>query len=70
MNVYDRLAAFGRKRLGDNRVFDHNEIRGELAERIDRNADGRTFTFHIPQGATSARWWAKAARASRSRPMR
>ncbi|MBB3897898.1 ABC transporter substrate-binding protein [Roseococcus suduntuyensis] len=52
MNVYDRLAAFGRKRLGDNWVFDHNDIRGELAERIDRSPDGRTFTFHIRQGAT------------------
>ncbi len=52
MNVYDRLAAFGRKKLGENWVFDHTNIRGELAERIDRSADGLSFTFHLREGAT------------------
>lgn len=45
MNVYDRLAAFGRKQLDGKWVFDHTTIRPELAERIERSADGLRFTF-------------------------
>ena len=51
MNVYDRLAAFGKKQLNGQSVFDHTQIRGELAERIDSSADGTTFTFHLREGA-------------------
>ena len=50
--VYDRLAAYGRKQVNGSWVYDFDNIRGELAEKIDRSADGRTFTFHLRQGAT------------------
>ncbi|SJZ82473.1 peptide/nickel transport system substrate-binding protein [Enhydrobacter aerosaccus] len=53
MNVYDRLASFGRKQVNGYWIFDFDTIRGELAEKIDRSADGRTLTFHLRQGA---RW--------------
>ncbi|MBS0521951.1 MAG: ABC transporter substrate-binding protein, partial [Proteobacteria bacterium] len=53
MNVYDRLASFGRKQVDGYWTFDFDNIRGELAEKIDRSADGRTLTFHLRQGA---RW--------------
>lgn len=52
MAIYDRLGSFGRKQLDGVWVFDFDNIRGELAEKIDRSADGRTFTFHLRQGAT------------------
>jgi peptide/nickel transport system substrate-binding protein len=52
MNVYDRLAAFGKKEVPGGAMFDMDNIRGELAERIDRSADGLSYTFHIRQGAT------------------
>lgn len=52
MNVYDRLAAFGRRQFEGNWVFDHNTIRGELAERIERSPDGLRFTFVLREGAT------------------
>ncbi|MBN8939873.1 MAG: ABC transporter substrate-binding protein [Rhizobiales bacterium] len=52
MNIYDRLASFGRKQVDGVWTFDFDNIRGELAERIDRSADGRTLTFHLRQGAT------------------
>lgn len=52
MNVYDRLAAFGKKDVPGGSMFDIDTIRGELAERIDRSADGLSYTFHIRQGAT------------------
>ncbi|QEL22910.1 ABC transporter substrate-binding protein [Bosea sp. F3-2] len=52
MNVYDRLASFGKKDVPGGSVFDMDTIRGELAEKIDRSADGLTYTFHIRQGAT------------------
>ncbi|BAT61464.1 putative D,D-dipeptide-binding periplasmic protein DdpA precursor [Variibacter gotjawalensis] len=51
MNVYDRLASFGRKQVDDYWTFDFDNIRGELAERVERSADGRTLTFHLRQGA-------------------
>jgi peptide/nickel transport system substrate-binding protein len=52
MNVYDRLASFGRKQVGDYWTFDFENIRGELAERVERSADGRVLTFHLRPGAT------------------
>ncbi|MBR0679900.1 ABC transporter substrate-binding protein [Roseomonas eburnea] len=52
MNIYDRLASFGRKPGEGGMTFDMDNIRGELAERIDRSPDGLTLTFHIRQGAT------------------
>lgn len=50
--VYDRLASYGRKQVNGSWVYDFDNIRGELAEKIDRSADGRTFTFHLRKGAT------------------
>jgi peptide/nickel transport system substrate-binding protein len=52
MSTYDRLASFGRKQVDGNWVFDLDDIRGELAQKIDRAPDGRSFTFHLRQGAT------------------
>jgi peptide/nickel transport system substrate-binding protein len=52
MSIYDRLGSFGRKQVDGHWTFDFDNIRGELAEKIDRSADGRTFTFHLRQGAT------------------
>ncbi|HKU93676.1 MAG TPA: ABC transporter substrate-binding protein [Vineibacter sp.] len=51
MAIYDRLASFGRKQVDGVWTFDFDTIRGELADKIDRSADGRTFTFHLRQGA-------------------
>lgn len=52
MNTYDRLCSMGRKPVSTGGfTFDLDNIRGELAERIDRSADGLTYTFHIRQGA-------------------
>lgn len=51
MNVYDRLVAFGRKQVGGNWVFDHNTIRGELAERYTMSDDGLKITLHLRPGA-------------------
>lgn len=47
MSIYDRLAAFGRRMVDGNWVFDLNTVRGELAERVERSADGRTLVFHL-----------------------
>jgi len=52
MSIYDRLASFGRKQIDGNWVFDLDNVRGELAEKIDRSADGRTLTFHLRPDAT------------------
>ena len=51
MNVYDRLVAFGRKKVGDHWVFDNTQIRGELAERFETSADGLTITLHLRPNA-------------------
>jgi peptide/nickel transport system substrate-binding protein len=45
MNVYDRLFSFGRKKLGDNWVFDHKVIRGELAKGYTMSPDGLKITI-------------------------
>ena len=52
MNVYDRLFAFGRKRLGDNWVFDANTIRGELAQGYAISDDKRVITITLRPDAT------------------
>lgn len=52
MSIYDRLASFGRKQVDGNWVFDLDSVRGELAEKVERSADGRVFTFHLRQGAS------------------
>ncbi len=52
MNVYDRLFTFGRKRLGDNWVFDPATIRGELAQGYAIGDDKRTITITLRPDAT------------------
>lgn len=52
MNIYDRLASFEKKSTPGGMTFDMDNIRGELAHRIDRSSDGLSFTFHIREGAT------------------
>ena len=52
MNVYDRLFTFGRKRLGDNWVFDPATIRGELAQGYAISDDKRTITITLRPDAT------------------
>src|ERR1700712_2075420 len=47
MNVYDRLFTFGRKRLGDNWVFDPNTIRGELAQGYEMSPDHLKITIKL-----------------------
>lgn len=53
MNTYDRLIAFGRKPVPGGFVFDHTNIRGELAESYTVSPDGTRFTFQIRR---DARW--------------
>lgn len=52
MNIYDRLVAFGRKPAPGGYVFDFDNIRGELAERFERSADGTRITYHLRESAT------------------
>jgi peptide/nickel transport system substrate-binding protein len=52
LSTYDRLVSFGRKKLGDNWVFDLDTVRGELAERYEVSPDGLTITFHLRKDAT------------------
>ncbi len=52
MNVYDRLFTFGRKRLGDNWVFDANVIRGELARGYEMSPDHLKITVMLRPDAT------------------
>ena len=47
LSTYDRLVSFGKKKRGDNWVFDLETIRGELAEKFDVSPDGMTITFHL-----------------------
>lgn len=52
MNVYDRLFSFGRKRLGDNWVFDAKVVRGELAEDYKVSSDGLKIKIRLRPDAT------------------
>jgi peptide/nickel transport system substrate-binding protein len=52
VNIYDRLVSMGRRQGPHGFIFDADNLRGELAERIDRSSDGLTFTFHVREGAT------------------
>jgi peptide/nickel transport system substrate-binding protein len=47
MQVYDRLFTFGRKKLGDNWVFDPTVIRGELAQSYQMSPDGLKITITL-----------------------
>lgn len=52
MNVYDRLFAFGRKRLGADWVFDAETIRGELAKSYSISEDRKVITITLRPDAT------------------
>ena len=52
MNVYDRLFSFGRKKLGDNWVFDPETIRGELAQSYAISPDSKVITITLRPNAT------------------
>jgi peptide/nickel transport system substrate-binding protein len=47
MNIYDRLFAFGRKKLGNNWVFDSANIRGELAAGYEMSPDHLKITIKL-----------------------
>ena len=47
MNVYDRLFTFGRKRLGNDWVFDAEVIRPELAAGYSMSDDKKTITIKL-----------------------
>ncbi|MGI4778140.1 MAG: ABC transporter substrate-binding protein [Janthinobacterium lividum] len=51
MSTYDRLVSFGKKKQGDNWVFDLEKIRGELAERYVVSPDGLKITFYLRKDA-------------------
>jgi peptide/nickel transport system substrate-binding protein len=52
MNVYDRLFSFGRKKLGENWVFDPDSIRGELAKSYSISPDSKVITITLRTDAT------------------
>src|ERR1700733_14565831 len=45
MGVYDRLGTFGRRVVDGNTLYDINNIRGELAEHIERIDEGKRYVF-------------------------
>ena len=47
MNVYDRLFAFGRKKLGQFWVFDADTITGELAQGYEISPDKKVITIKL-----------------------
>jgi peptide/nickel transport system substrate-binding protein len=51
MSTYDRLVSFGKKKQGENWVFDLENIRGELAERYVISPDGMKITFYLRKDA-------------------
>jgi peptide/nickel transport system substrate-binding protein len=52
-NVYDRLINFDRAQLSPGVFkYDYGRFRGELAERFETSADGRTLTFFLRRDAT------------------
>ena len=52
MNIYDRLFRFGRKKLGNNWVFDADHISGELAKGYAISPDGLKITITLRPDAT------------------
>jgi peptide/nickel transport system substrate-binding protein len=52
MQVYDRLFAFGRKKRGNDWVFDATVIRGELAKGYQISPDGLKITVLLRPDAT------------------
>ena len=52
MNVYDRLFAYGRKKLGADWTFDPETIRGELAKSYAISDDGKLITITLRPDAT------------------
>ncbi|MDO9712592.1 ABC transporter substrate-binding protein [Paracraurococcus lichenis] len=51
MQLYDRLVAFGRKPVPGGHIFDHTNIRGELAESYSVSPDGTRFRFRLRRDA-------------------
>lgn len=52
-NTYDRLLRFGTTRRPDGTLYyDYYKLEGELAERFETSADGRSTTFHLRRDAT------------------
>ncbi|WP_076866060.1 ABC transporter substrate-binding protein [Bradyrhizobium mercantei] len=51
-SVYDRLIGFRRKKVDGQWTFDESVIVPELAERVQRSADGLKLTFHLRPDAT------------------
>lgn len=52
-NTYDRLLRFGTMTRPDGTLYyDYNTIEGELAERFETSADGKTLTLHLRRDAT------------------
>ncbi|WP_149536248.1 ABC transporter substrate-binding protein [Siccirubricoccus phaeus] len=51
MHTYDRLVAFGRKPVPGGFVFDHTNIRGELAESFTVSPDGLKITLKLRRNA-------------------
>jgi peptide/nickel transport system substrate-binding protein len=47
MQLYDRLFSFGRKRLGENWVFNHTKMRGEFARDYRISPDGLKITIML-----------------------
>jgi len=52
MCIYDRLVRFGRKQVNGNWVFDQSQIIPELAQSVEKSADGLTLTFKLRPDAT------------------
>ncbi|MFN4155788.1 MAG: ABC transporter substrate-binding protein [Paracoccaceae bacterium] len=52
MSIYDRLIRFGRVKVNDQWVFDQSIIIPELAESVERSADGLKLTFKLRADAT------------------
>lgn len=51
-NSYDRLLTYGVKTLADGtRMYDYTKLEGELAERWELAADGKSVTFYLRKNA-------------------
>ena len=51
VNVYDRLASFGRRANGKGFIFDPGGIRPELAKSVSISPDGLVITFKLKPDA-------------------